>query len=98
MVVQYKGGTQYICNSLRQQFQVPVCQRIPGDPIDDHVVRLFFQALEPAELDVYDRVMNTLCEEQDQVRRAQRQQLERLRYQAQWPSGSIRSPTPTTAS
>lgn len=83
MVVQYKGGTQYICNSLRQQFQVPVCQRIPGDPIDDHVVRLFFQALEPAELDVYDRVMNTLCEEQDQVRRAQRQQLERLRYQAQ---------------
>ena len=38
MVVQYKGGTQYLCNSLRQQSQVPVCQRIPGDPIDDHVV------------------------------------------------------------
>ena len=37
----------------------------------------------PLELDVYDRVMNTLCEEQDQVRRAQRQQLERLRYQPQ---------------
>ena len=82
MVVQYKGGTQYLCNSLRQQFQVPVCQRIPGDPIDDHVVRLFFQALEPAELDVYDRVMGSLFEEQEQVRRAQRQQLERLRYQA----------------
>ncbi len=38
--------------------------------------------MEPAELDVYDRVMNTLSEEQEQVRRAQRQQLERLRYQA----------------
>jgi hypothetical protein len=82
MVVQYKGGTQYLCNSLRQQFQVPVCQRIPGDPIDDYVVRQFFEALQPAELNVYDRVMNTLSEEQEQVRRAQRQQLERLRYQA----------------
>ena len=63
MVVQYKGGTQYLCNSLRQQTQVPVCQRLPGDPIDDHVVRLFFEALAPAELDVYDRVMASLSEE-----------------------------------
>jgi DNA invertase Pin-like site-specific DNA recombinase len=82
MVVQYKGGTQYLCNSLRQQTQVPVCQRIPGDPIDDHVVRLFFEALAPAELDVYDRVMASLSEDREQVHRARRQQLERLRYQA----------------
>src|SRR6516162_5670551 len=83
MVVQYKGGTQYLCNSLRQQTQVSVCQRIPGDPIDDHVVRLFFEALQPAELNVYDQVVSSLSEEQTQVRRAQQQQLERLRYQAQ---------------
>jgi DNA invertase Pin-like site-specific DNA recombinase len=82
MVVQYKGGTQYLCNSLRQQNQVPVCQRIPGDAIDDHVVRLFFEALAPAELDVHDRVMATLSEEREQVHQARRQQLERLRYQA----------------
>ena len=82
MVVQYKGGTQYLCNSLRQQSQVPVCQRVPGDPIDDHVVGLFFEALAPAELDVYDRVMASLSEEREQIRRARRQQIERLRYQA----------------
>jgi len=82
MVVQYKGGTQYLCNSLRQQSQVPVCQRIPGDPIDDHVIRLFFEALAPAELDVYDRVMGSLSEEREQVHRAKRQQLDRLRYEA----------------
>lgn len=82
MVVQYKGGTQYLCNALRQQSQVPVCQRLRGDPIDDHVVRLFFEALEPAELDVYDRVMASFSEEREQVHRACRQQLERLRYQA----------------
>jgi DNA invertase Pin-like site-specific DNA recombinase len=82
MVVQYKGGTQYLCNSLRQQTQVPVCQRIPGDPIDDHVIPLFFEALAPAELDVYDRVMGSLSEERKQVHRARQQQLDRLRYQA----------------
>jgi len=26
MVVQYKGGTEYLCNSLRPQDRVPVCQ------------------------------------------------------------------------
>ena len=62
--------------------QVPVCQRIPGDAIDDHVVRLFFEALAPAELDVHDRVMASLSEEREQVQQARRQQLERLRYQA----------------
>ena len=82
MVVQYKGGAQYLCNALRQQSQVPVCQRIPGDAIDDHVVRLFFEALAPAELDVHDRVVATISEEREQVRQARRQQLERLRYQA----------------
>ncbi len=82
LVVQYKGGTQYLCNSLRQQSQVPVCQRIPGDPIDDHVVGLFFEALAPAELDIFDRVMASVSEEREQIRRARRQQIERLRYQA----------------
>ena len=98
MVVQYKGGTQYLCNSLRQQSQVPVCQRIPGDPIDDHVVRLFFEALAPAELDVYDRVMasalrgtragppgTTAADSNGSATRRA------------WPSASTRRPTPTTA-
>jgi DNA invertase Pin-like site-specific DNA recombinase len=82
MVVQYKGGTQYLCNSLRQQHRTPVCQRIRGDSIDDHVVGLFFEALAPSELDVYERVMDSLSEEREQVHQARRQQLERLRYQA----------------
>ena len=47
MLVQYKGGNQYLCNALRQQYQVPVCQRFPADPIDAQVVDAFFQALSP---------------------------------------------------
>jgi hypothetical protein len=62
--VQYEGGTQYLCNSLRHQRQVPVCQYISGDPIDDYGIRLFFEALQPAELDLHDRLMSSLSEEQ----------------------------------
>src|SRR5919201_3231978 len=53
MLVQYKHSTRYLCNHLRQQYGVPVCQYIPADPIDACVVEAFFQALSPIELDAY---------------------------------------------
>jgi DNA invertase Pin-like site-specific DNA recombinase/predicted DNA-binding protein YlxM (UPF0122 family) len=82
LVVQYKPKTHYICNFLRQQYQVPVCQRLPADPIDDFVVRSFFEALSPAELDLYDEAAAVIRHEAEAVDRARREQIERLRYQA----------------
>jgi DNA invertase Pin-like site-specific DNA recombinase len=82
MVVQYKGRPCYLCNYLRQQYQVPVCQNLPADPIDAHVVTAFLQVLSPVELDLYDRAVAALCQEEAQVWQAQQQQVERLRYQA----------------
>ena len=83
MVVQYKGGTRYLCNYLRQQYRVPVCQNIPGDPIDARVVEAFFQALSPIELDAYERTLDAKKEADEKIELAHRQQLERLRYQAE---------------
>lgn len=83
MVVQYKGGTQYLCNYLRQQYRVPVCQYVPGDPIDAGVVEAFFQALSPVELDVYERALVSQKESDEKIELAHRQQLERLCYQAE---------------
>lgn len=83
MVVQYKGGTRYLCNYLRQQYHAPVCQNIPGDPIDARVVEAFFQALSPIELDAYERALDIQKEADEKVELAHRQQLERLRYQAE---------------
>src|SRR6266480_2267880 len=57
MMVQYKHGTRYLCNYLRQQYRVPVCQYIPADPVDVQVVAAFFQALSPVELDAYQRAL-----------------------------------------
>jgi DNA invertase Pin-like site-specific DNA recombinase/predicted DNA-binding protein YlxM (UPF0122 family) len=82
MVVQYKPKTLYICNFLRQQYQVPVCQHLPADPIDDFVVRSFFAALSPAELDLYDEAAAEDRHEAEAVDRARREQIDRLRYQA----------------
>ncbi len=83
LVVQYKGGTRYLCNFLRQKYRVPVCQHIPGDAVDPHIVQAFFQALSPVELDVYSRAVAAQQQATSQVSQAHHQHLERLRYEAQ---------------
>jgi len=82
MVVQYKGGTEYLCNYLRQQYRVPVCQYVPADPVDARVVAAFFEALSPVELDMYTQAMAVQHQQAERLEAAHRQQLERLRYEA----------------
>src|SRR3954447_11073638 len=82
MVVQYKPKTHYICNFLRQQYRVPVCQHLAADPIDDFVLGAFFEALSPAELDLYDEAAASIRREAEVIQRARLEQIERLRYQA----------------
>jgi len=82
MVVQYKGGTRYLCNYLRQQYHVPVCQYIHADPVDEKIVEAFFQALSPVELDVYTAAVATQQAIAQQVSHAHHQHVERLRYEA----------------
>lgn len=84
MVVQYKGGTRYLCNFLRQKYRVPVCQYLPADPIDAAVVQAFFAALSPVELDAYAQAVQARQQQRAEVARARQQQVERLRYQAAW--------------
>jgi len=82
LVVQYKGGTRYLCNFLRQKYSVPVCQHIPGDAVDPSIVETFFQALSPIELDVYSRAVTAKQESINHVTSAHHQHLQRLRYEA----------------
>jgi DNA invertase Pin-like site-specific DNA recombinase len=82
LVVQYKSGTRYLCNALRQQYGVPVCQYIPADPVDAKVVEAFFAALSSVELDAYARALTAQQQTAAATERAHTQQLQRLRYQA----------------
>jgi DNA invertase Pin-like site-specific DNA recombinase len=82
MMVQYKGGNEYLCNYLRGQTHAPVCQRVPADPVDQQVVAAFFEALAPAELDLYDHALAQRRQQQQEVDRAQQYALQRLEYEA----------------
>jgi DNA invertase Pin-like site-specific DNA recombinase len=83
MAVQYKGGNEYLCNYLRSQTQAPVCQWVPADPVDQQVVGAFFDALAPAELDLYDHALAQRRQQQREVDRAQQYALQRLEYEAE---------------
>jgi DNA invertase Pin-like site-specific DNA recombinase len=82
MMVQYKGGNEYLCNYLRGQTQAPVCQRVSADPVDQQVVAAFFDALAPAELDLYEQALARRRQQQQEVDRAQHHALQRLAYEA----------------
>jgi DNA invertase Pin-like site-specific DNA recombinase len=82
MVVQYKKGTRYLCNHLRQEYVVPVCQNLPADPIDDHAVEAFLEALTPVKMDLYHQAMAALQQDGERIQKEQQRQIERLRYQA----------------
>lgn len=83
LLVQYKGGTRYLCNALRQQYRVPVCQNLPAEGIDEAVVAAFWEALSPVELDAYAEAVARADSQDRQVAHAQQQQLTRLRYEAE---------------
>jgi DNA invertase Pin-like site-specific DNA recombinase len=83
MVVCYKEGrVRYLCNHLRRRCRLPTCQSVSATPIDAYARQAFFDALSPAELDLYGRAVAALRQDDEQVQRARAQQLERLRYQA----------------
>jgi DNA invertase Pin-like site-specific DNA recombinase len=80
IIIQYKGGTRYLCNYLHQQFHEPVCQHLPADTIDAKVLEAFFAALSPMELDAYSKAIAARTRAQSTIARAQAQQVQRLRY------------------
>jgi DNA invertase Pin-like site-specific DNA recombinase len=82
MLVRYKGGSQYVCNHLRQWYDVPVCQCLRAAPIDRDVAAAFLAAVAPAEIEAWSRARKMQRQSDEALRRAEEQQTERLRYEA----------------
>ena len=82
MTVRYKGGSQYVCNHLRQQHGAPVCQCLRSAPIDASVAAAFLAAVAPAEIDAWARARKAQRHADETLQRAEMQQIERLRYEA----------------
>jgi DNA invertase Pin-like site-specific DNA recombinase len=81
MGVQYNRHGRYICRHDHTQSGAPVCQSLLSSPIDQAVVRAFFEALSPAEIDVYQRTIERQEKAGSEIRAAQDREIERLRYQ-----------------
>jgi hypothetical protein len=82
MAVRYKGGSQYVCNHLRQQHGAPVCQCLRAAAIEARVAAAFLEAIAPAEIEAWSRARKAQHQADEAFRRAEAQQVERLRYQA----------------
>ncbi len=82
MVVRYKHGSEYVCDYLHKQQGAPVCQVLRAAGIDARVAAAFLDAVTPAEMDAWSEARRVECQADTALRRAEAQQVERLRYQA----------------
>jgi len=69
MRVSYKPHVRYLCHALRKSHDADTCLYLEGPGIEDAVVGAFFEALQPAELDLLDETLA-----QRRAERARRQQ------------------------
>jgi DNA invertase Pin-like site-specific DNA recombinase len=83
MMVRYWGATRYLCTFFHQQYGAPFCQNLPAGPLDAAVVDAFFETLSPVELDLYEKAVAARKKVVGEAEHARRQQLQRLRYQAE---------------
>lgn len=82
--VRYNGGSQYICNHLKIQLGAPECPNLRAAPIDAQVAAAFL-TVALAEIDALSKsaqVPSPSTVRKSALRRAEEQQIERLRYPA----------------
>jgi DNA invertase Pin-like site-specific DNA recombinase len=78
----YKPGVRYICDGLTKEFAEPMCASLDGPSIEAIVVRAFFEAIQPAQLDALEALLAQQRQEHAQVERHWQQQLQRAQYEA----------------
>jgi DNA invertase Pin-like site-specific DNA recombinase len=82
-VVYKQPGVRYACYGLSKAFGEPACAHLDGASIETFVVSAFFQALEPAQLDVLAEVLTERQREHERLAQWHRQQVVRARYEAE---------------
>ncbi len=74
---------RYQCNRVYKSTGKSYCPTIPGPSVDQVVVKAFFGALRPANLDALEGILAAQAEEQAQLERQWEERLARARYEAQ---------------
>jgi DNA invertase Pin-like site-specific DNA recombinase len=83
---QYGGRAskpRYNCSANRSCYGEPLCQSVAARALDDEVVRLTLQALQPSALDVSLQVASDIQNQREEAEQRWRQRLERAAYEAE---------------
>ncbi|MBC8353528.1 MAG: hypothetical protein H8E66_16135 [Planctomycetes bacterium] len=85
MTVHYprsKGKFRYICSTGRVDRDVPLCQDLSGQVVDDLVAEIILQAMEPAALELSLLAAGDLEQDRKRLDQNWQQRLQRTRYEA----------------
>lgn len=82
MRVAYKPDPRYNCDARAKSFAESICMSLHAPSIDEVVVQAFFQAIQPAQLDALEAILNTQHKERERICQQWEERLKRSRYEA----------------
>jgi DNA invertase Pin-like site-specific DNA recombinase len=86
MQVVYSGQDKqhitYICCHRQRRYAQPVCQRVPGRPVDETIAQALLAALTPAQIELSLAVIQEMERQQAQLRQQWQLKLEGAHYAA----------------
>jgi DNA invertase Pin-like site-specific DNA recombinase len=78
----YKPTPRYVCTAMPKVYGGSACLSLEGATIEAAVVGAFFEALQPAELDLLDEVLAEQRADQERLLRQHVEQVARAEYEA----------------
>jgi DNA invertase Pin-like site-specific DNA recombinase len=82
MRVAYKASTRYFCEAMSRAYAAPTCQHLVATEIEQAVVAAVFEAIQPAELDLLDQVLQSQAADHERLARQYALQVQRATYEA----------------
>jgi DNA invertase Pin-like site-specific DNA recombinase len=94
LLVEYKTVHHYACAALSKEYGVPMCLWVDGPSLDAAVVAAFFEALQPAELDLLDDVLAAQHADHTRLGQHYADQVARAEYEARLAEKQYRAVDP----
>lgn len=82
MRVAYKATPRYFCEAMNRTYAAPTCQHLVATEIEQAVVAAFFEAIQPAELELLDEILQRQQADHERTARQYALQVQRATYEA----------------
>ena len=82
MRVAYKATPRYVCEAMARTYAAPTCQHLVATEIEQAVVTAFFEAIQPAELDLLEEVLQRHQADHERLAHQYAVQIQRATYEA----------------